>query len=67
MIGAAVSIACIVISTPGLDGGLCALYDQTCLGNAVIGLVYGLVAALGAVTEVRVRLNDLDSAALVKE
>ena len=67
MIGAAVSIAGIVVTTPCLDGGLVTLYYQTGLGNAVIGLIDGLVAALGAVTEIRVGLNNLDSATLVKE
>jgi hypothetical protein len=56
-----------MITAPCLDGGLCAFNNQTGLTDAVISLVYGLMAALGAVAEIRVGLNDLDSAALVKE
>ena len=52
VVGSAVCIACIVVAAPCLDGGLGALYNQTCLTDAVVGLIDGLVAALGAVTEI---------------
>ena len=67
MVGTAVGIACIVIAAPRLDGGLGTFYNQTGLCDAVIGLVDGLVAALGAVAEIRVGLYDLNAAALVKQ
>ena len=67
MIGTAVSIAGIVVAAPCLDGGLGALYDQTGLGYTVIGLIDGLVAALGAVAEIGVGLYYLYAATLVEQ